>query len=353
MDSNSPKYRKILVIQTAFLGDAILTTSLIRAMKKTFPHAEIDMMTILQTSEIFKYNPNINKIIIFNKRKATAKLFSFIKLVLIIRKQHYDLAFSVQGSFTSSLLMYLGNIRRRIGFNRQKLLTDKVILDQRIHASQRHLNLLKIFSNSNYSYQTEIFWSEDDEKYAKKIIAEVKQNHQYIVAIAPGSTWKTKRWPKEYYIALIDRLTKYRFKIFLIGGKEDQRLCQKIMEKTNADVTNLAGLLSILQSCSLIEKIDLLISNDSAPLHVANAVKTDVFAIFGPTVKEFGFFPFRKNDKTFEVDLPCRPCSKHGGRTCPEKHFQCMRRILPSTIAREIIDYFNKKYEEHSKQFLL
>jgi len=347
MNANSNEYKKILVIQTAFLGDVILTTALIRTMKKTFPNSEIDIITIPPTAEIFKYNPYINNIIIFNKRKATAKLYSSIKLILKLRKKHYDLAFSVQGSFTSSLLMYLGNIHRRVGFVRQKLLTDKVPLDQRIHASKRHLNLLKIFTNSTYDYQTEIFWSENEERHAKKIIDEARLKHQYIIGIAPGSIWNTKRWPEEYFIALLNRLTKYRFKIFLLGGKEDYQLCQRIIEKSNSNATNLAGQLTILESCSLIDKVDLMISNDSAPLHIANAVKTDVFAIFGPTVKEFGFFPFREKDKIFEVDLPCRPCSKHGGRRCPEKHFQCMRRILPSTIVHEVIDYFNKKYEEH------
>lgn len=340
-------YKKILINQTAFLGDVILTTALIREMKKLFLDAEIDILVIPQTSGIFKYNPNINDIIIFNKRKVMSKLFSIIKLIFKIRKNCYQLAFSVQSSFTSSLLLFLGKVPRRVGFERQKLLTDKVPLDGEIHASIRHLNLLNIFSNSTFDFQTEVFWSEAEEDLALDIINKSREQYQYLIGIAPGSIWNTKRWPEENFTMLSAILAQHNFGIFLLGGKDDFNLCQRIAENSKSSAVNLAGQLSIPESCSLIEKLDLMISNDSAPLHIANAVQTDVFVIFGPTVKKFGFYPFRKNDKIFEVDLYCRPCSKHGGRTCPERHFNCMKRILPSDLAGEVIDYFNKKYKKH------
>jgi len=103
---------------------------------------------------------------------------------------------------------------------------------------------------------------------------------------------------------------------------------------------NLAGDLTLLESAALISKVDLVVSNDSAPLHIANAVKTDVFTIFGPTVKEFGFYPYRKNDKIFEVDLECRPCGKHGGKECPLGHFKCMLEVKPEIIWKEIKNKF-------------
>jgi heptosyltransferase-2 len=243
--------------------------------------------------------------------------------------------------------MGLGRIPNRIGFDRQKLLTDKVPLDCKIHASKRHLNLLQIFTDASFDMQTEIFWSEKEEHNAQTIIDEAKKTHNYVIGLAPGAIWDTKRWPEEHFITLISIFAKYNFKVFLFGGKEDRQLCKKIIEKSHSDATNLAGQLSILESCSLINKIDLMISNDSAPLHIANAVKTDVFSIFGPTIKEFGFYPFRENDKIFEVDLYCRPCTKHGGKRCPEKHFHCMKEVLPSVVAKEIKNYFNKKYEEN------
>ncbi|MBC8182526.1 lipopolysaccharide heptosyltransferase II [candidate division KSB1 bacterium] len=341
MTKYSQKITRILVIQTAFLGDVILTTALIRAIKKVFADSEMDIITIPQTSEIFKYNPHINKIFHFNKRKTLLKIFSFLNLIFCIRKNHYDLAFSVQGSLTSSLLTYLGGIPQRIGFSRQRLLTDKVFLDRKIHASKRHLNLLKIFTNRVFDYQTEIFWSEKEELTVQKIIDKNRKEGKFFIGIAPGSIWNTKRWPEEHFVSLLNILAKHEFRIFLFGGKEDFKLCQRIMEKSNSGARNFAGKLSLLESCSLIDKMDLMISNDSAPLHIANAVKTDVFALFGPTVRDFGFYPFRENDKIFDVDLYCRPCSKHGGEKCPEKHFQCMKKISPSVLADAVINYFN------------
>jgi len=99
----------------------------------------------------------------------------------------------------------------------------------------------------------------------------------------------------------------------------------------------------VLESAALIATVDLMLTNDSAPLHIANAVQTDVFAIFGPTVRRFGCYPFREHDKMLEVDLYCRPCSKHGGRRCPEKHFRCMRDIQPAFVFEEIMAYFRGK----------
>ena len=340
MRKNPQTRTRILVIQTAFLGDVVLTTALIRSLKRIFADSEMDIITIPQAADIFKHNPHINNILHFNKRKTITKIFSFFKLVMFIRKGHYDLAFSVQGSLTSSLLMYLGKIHQRVGFSRQKLLTDKVLLDRNIHASKRHLDLLKIFSDKTFDHQTELFWSKTEDLTIQKILEQNRKDNKFFIGIAPGSIWKTKRWTEEHFVNLLNILAEYKLLIFLIGGKEDSELCQRIMENSNSNTINFAGKLSLLESCSLIEKMDLMISNDSAPLHIANAVKTDVFALFGPTVRDFGFYPFREKDKIFEVDLYCRPCSKHGGKKCPEKHFKCMNMISPTVLGDAVIDYF-------------
>jgi heptosyltransferase-2 len=339
--------RPILIIQTAFLGDAVLTTGLVREIKRSFPSSKVDILLIPQTVDLFKYNPYIDRILTLDKRNPIVKVQSFLRLIVAIGKNRYGSAFSVQGSTTSSLLMVMARIPKRIGFDNQILLTDVVPLDRKIHAGKRHLKLLEHLTGETRDSQTEIFWSEKERMSSQGIIAEARKKYPVVLGIAPGSIWNTKRWPEDYFAALMELISGEERMIFLFGGREDRALCDRLIEKSRSNALNMAGKLSILESCALIHELDLMISNDSAPLHIANAVRTDVFALFGPTVREFGFFPFRENDKIFEVDLPCRPCSKHGGKSCPEKHFRCMKNIHPSAVAEAVLSYLRIKKLTH------
>ena len=160
--------------------------------------------------------------------------------------------------------------------------------------------------------------------------------------MAPGSVWETKKWPERYFKELLQKSSDYS--IYLIGGADDFNLCQRLINESNhPNMINCAGKISILESCALIKEMNLVLCNDSAPLHMANAVKTDVFAFFGPTVKKFGCYPYRKNDKILEIDLDCRPCAKHGGNKCPLNHHNCMQEMKPDYVINEIENYFKTK----------
>ncbi|HEX9974914.1 MAG TPA: glycosyltransferase family 9 protein, partial [bacterium] len=198
-------------------------------------------------------------------------------------------------------------------------------------------------TDQKFEMQTEIFWTQKEEEKRKQILEKFQTKNRNIIGIAPGSIWNTKRWIKEYYLELVKLLEKNDFQIVLIGGKEDFELCNFI--KNSSGASNVAGALSILESAALIEKLDLLITNDSAPLHIANAVKTDVIAIFGPTVQELGFYPFRENDKVIEVDLDCRPCGSHGGNKCPLGHHNCMKFITAEMVFNEVNDHLQNRSE--------
>ncbi len=346
MNGNGLNYQKILVIQTAFLGDVIMSTPLIRALREIFASAEIDVVTIPATSIVFRECPHVNNVLHFDKRKLLRKIGSFIQLVFKLRKRKYDLAVSIQGSLTSSFLMLLGGISTRVGFARQKWVTISVTHEKGLHIRERYISLVKPFSDKNFDLQTEIFWSNNEENKSQQFIQDFRENGRFLVGIAPGSVWNTKRWLKEYFAILLNLLEQENIKVILIGGEDDRLLCEEIVGKSKANAMNLAGKLSILESAAVIQQLDLMISNDSAPLHIANAVKTDVIAFFGPTVQRFGCYPYRANDRMLEVDLYCRPCSKHGSRTCPEKHFRCMRDIKPKMAFEAIISYLKGRKNE-------
>lgn len=339
INRNNPE--KILVVQTAFLGDVILSTSFFSALGKVYPNAKVDVVTIPSTRFLLLHHPGIRRIWTFNKRNFFRKWIEFFHLVHAFRKEKYDLAFSLQLHFTSSLLLLASKIPIRVGFARQKLLTMPIQLPKGLPVRERYLYLLSPWQDSGLDSRTRLFWSSAEEKKANAIVQQFHHSGKSLVGIAPGSIWPTKRWPEEYYRTLVEKLSSHGITVFLLGGPEDGSLCERVIGRSQA--LNLAGKLSILESAAVIQKCDLFISNDSAPMHLANAVGTPVIAIFGPTVKRFGCYPFGPHDEVLEMDLDCRPCSKHGTKRCPQGHFRCMREILPEKVFERVLFHLKRK----------
>ncbi len=333
------KIKKILIIQTAYLGDVILITPLIRAVRELYPNAQIDAMVIPQTANVLKNNPHLNNVVEFDKRKN--KFISFAKTLRKLRKEKYDIAITPHSSMTTALLIYYAGIPVRIGFDRwsaAKYLTHKVPHPEGVHKSLKNLSLLSVLTNKKFSGQTELFPSGEDFRKAEEALAEIKPRAKKMIAVAPGSVWFTKRWPAEYYKELSQKLTELEYGVALIGGENERELCEEVMPKKLA--VNLAGKLSVLQSAAAISQCDLTICNDSGVLHISNAMQTDVFAFFGPTVQSIGYFPFRKNDFVFEREMDCRPCGSHGGKACPLGHHDCMRKITPDEVLQKVTEKF-------------
>lgn len=323
-----------------------MSTPIFKGLHQIWPNAVIDVLVIPETAVALENNPHINKVYQFNKRKKSRKYFSLISQILKFRRNNYDIAFSIQSSYSSSLIMILAGIKNRVGYRVQKNLTHKITSNRSLHIRDRVLLFLKDFTDKKLDNETEVFYSTSDINKARSLL--FKNNNLKKIAIAPGSVWATKKWPEKHFVELISKCSSYE--IYLIGGSGDFELCESIIQQSeHANILNFAGKLSIPESCALIKEMDLVLSNDSAPLHMANAVKTNVFAIFGPTVKKFGCYPYRNGDKILEVDLACRPCAKHGGNKCPLNHHNCMNALSAKYVFKEIEIYFeliNKRISE-------
>jgi len=332
---------KILIVQTAFIGDVIIITPLIRAIKELYPGALVDVMVIPQTGSILENNPYINNVLLFDKRKN--KITAFIKTLLRLRKEKYQIIFTPHSSMTTALLIYSAGIPTRVGFDRwssRKYLTHKVPHIEGIHKTRKILELLKPFSEKTFSNQTELFPSAIAQQKAHKSIAELKTKTNKLIALAPGSVWFTKKWPTEHYKILAEELVQNNFGIILIGSKEEMAICNEVLPNKNG--INLAGKFSLLESAALVKECDLMICNDSGGLHIANAMETDLFAFFGPTVQSSGYFPFRENDFVFDREMECRPCGSHGGKSCHLKHHECMKKIYPEEVLKKVLEKFGK-----------
>ncbi len=330
---------RILIVQTAFIGDVIIITPLIKATKILYPNALLDVMVIPQTAGVLENNPNINRIILFDKRKN--KIVSFLKTLLLLKKNRYDIAITPHSSVTTALLLKYAKIKVRIGYNRwnaAKYLTHKVPHPDGIHKTIKNLSLLSVLTEKIFSNQTELFPTNVMQKKADDLLLELKTNRQNIIAIAPGSVWFTKKWPTEYYKKLADQLVENNFGIVLIGSKDEKEICDEVLPSKNG--INLSGRLSLIESAAVVKGCDLMICNDSGALHIANAMETDVFTFFGPTIQSIGYFPFRKNDFVFEREMECRPCGSHGGKSCHLKHHECMKLITPEEVLKKTLNKF-------------
>jgi len=332
---------KILIIQTAFPGDVILTLPLLQVLKRELPDSNIDFICIPKTAEILEGNPLINELIVYDKKKSGIKGFS--KLIRKLRKAKYDILISPHRSFRSSLISYFSDARKKISFDKSALsflYNERVKYEQGMHEIQRNLSLLKPVGISEKNIlPPELFISNAIKtKISEYLKAKNIHPENKFICIAPGSVWYTKRYPKEKFTELCDLLLEKDFKIFLTGGIADKSISEFILKNTiNKNVIDTTGEFSFKESAELISRAELLITNDSAPLHLANAVGTKVFAIFGATIPAFGFYPYGKDDKIFETDgLKCRPCSIHGGNECPVRTFECMERIHPVSLINSI-----------------
>ena len=164
-------------------------------------------------------------------------------------------------------------------------------------------------------------------------LAERGTGSNHSILFAPGSVWATKRWPVSYWVDLSNFFIDREMTIILIGGAEDRQLADEIISKSgNTNMLNAAGEFSILESSELIRSAAMLVSGDTAPVHLAVATGTRVLSIFGPTVPEFGFAPTGKHDRIIGLDIDCRPCAIHGGEKCLLRHHDCMVKLTADEI---------------------
>jgi len=336
-------FNKILVIQTAFIGDAILTLPLLQSLKLYYPESFIDVIVIPRTAEIFAHHPAITKIIQYDKRGNDKGLIGLWRLRNKLIEQKYDLVIVPHRSLRSAFLTWLLKPTLSIGFDTSAghwLFKKTVRYNSSAHEIERNLSLLGPLKLPDVGTGLpRLYPSKQDVQIIDSIFAENGLNrYKNILAVAPGTIWNTKRWPSDRFASVCRHIASENIALVLIGGREDSALCAEVREASQAkNVFSVAGTLSLLQSAELIRRCTVLISNDSAPMHIAVAVGTPVIAIFGATIPEYGFAPRGPHDIVLEMKgLPCRPCSIHGGTTCPIKTFYCMLSITPEIVVNTV-----------------
>ncbi|KPL00125.1 MAG: hypothetical protein AMJ91_05325 [candidate division Zixibacteria bacterium SM23_73_3] len=337
------KPKRILIIQTAFLGDVILCTPLIKALRELSLDSFISFLLIPETKKVLKNNPRLNEILVYDKRIKKG-VGSFQRVITNIRKRKFDLAVIPHRSLRSALLAYLSGIPQRIGFDKSAgsfLFTRKIVYSTDTHEVDRNLSLLSGFNSHLTDTSPELFPSSEDFSYARKLLVDSGiRGEDKIVGIAPGSVWATKRWLPQGFAEVSQRLiSEAGAKVIFLGSEDDRKLCEKIAILMKDKPAILAGRTDILQSAAMISFCKVVLSNDSASVHVASAIKRPVVAIFGSTIPEFGFAPYGVDHLVIEKKMDCRPCGIHGRRKCPQKHFQCMKDITTEEVFQAVLSH--------------
>jgi ADP-heptose:LPS heptosyltransferase len=318
---NKP-FKKILIIQTAFLGDVILATPIIEKLHQYFPECQLDFLLRKGNESLMKEHPFLKNIFVLDKNK---KFRSMLETTRCIRKEKYELVINVQRFASSGLITALSGAKQTVGFSKNPF---SIFFSRRIpheigeqntqHEVDRNIDLIEKFTDDK-RVRPKLYASRQDEEKVKPY-----KSKDYL-CIAPASVWFTKQFPFEKWIEFINQLPEDLL-VYFLGSPVDRDLCQRIIdESTNKLAVNLAGKLSLLESAELMKDAVLNYVNDSAPLHLASQANAPVCAIYCSTIPAFGFGPLSDFSRIVEIreSLYCRPCNLHGYKQCPEGHFKC------------------------------
>ncbi len=317
---------RCLVIQTAFLGDVVLTTPLLSSLAER--HGPVDVVTTPAAASLLETHPAVRSVIRYDKHAADKGWRGIRMLASELRARRYTTIYLPHRSVRSAALALLSRAQERVGFADSAAAITYTTRVPRPRTGHEVERLLALAGPRGESPPVSLGLTGADYAAADSWLAAHGVSPRF-VALAPGSIWGTKRWP--YFTELAAVLDR---PCVVVGGSEDASLADSIVAAAQRRAVSAAGALTLRASAALIQRAAVLVTNDSAPLHLATAVGTPVVALFGPTVPEFGFGPRREGDAALgHAGLSCRPCSRHGPERCPLGHHRCMRELSVETVA--------------------
>ena len=326
---------KILIAQTSFLGDVILTTPLVTALHDKYPEAELWMMTTPLAADLVIRDPLLKGVIKFDKRKNDSGLAGFFRMVKIIRGYHFDRVYAVQRSFRTAMLLRMARIPEIIGF-KKKGIVPFFYSEARVRPLEKHdvLRNLALVEDEPTSGEMRLFPPKNEEicDELKNVIADSRPK----IVIAPGSSWETKRWSSEGFREVALECVKRGVIPVIIGSPAEAEVASKVACQ---GAINFSGKISLGETIALVAASKALVTNDSMSLHMGSALKVPTVAIFCATSPSFGFGPWHNKAEVVEAQgLSCKPCARHGSRVCPNGTLACIKQVT----AQEVIEALDR-----------
>jgi len=350
-EGRSEVIKSILLIRLDHLGDVLLTTPAVRSIRQRFPHARVTMVVKGWSVEAIKNNPHIDKIIIFNpfwtvsnqEGMKTEGVAGIYQLIRQLQRERFDLAIDFKGDFRNILIAYLSGAKRRISYAIRGggfLLTDSVPYEQEIHQIDINLNLLAPLGNYSEDIHMELYFADEDMARAEQIFEQERIDlKRRTIALHHGGASPYKRWDMEKFIALAQRLTENDSTNVLMFGGPYERKALQLRRKPDKGIFAMPDM-TICQMAAAFKRCDLLVCNDSGPMHIGLAVGTPTVAIFGPTFADrFGPKDLNGN-RIIRSHLPCNPCWH------PDKPIGCgERECLRSIEVDEVLVAIDELYQ--------
>lgn len=300
---------RILLIRLSSLGDIVLTTPAIRAVRAHFPDAYIAMLVAKQSAEILRENPHLDEIIAFDRLAKNKDTGEMLRIIRHLREQKFTMAIDFQRKVRTGMLMYFSGAAERIGKGR--FCTVRVHEQNNKHATAHYFDILHAAGIPAEDQRLEIFLSESERLGAAQRFDTAGVNDEQLkVGFFPGAGWKLREWMPERFAAIGDKLVQhFNANVLIFGGQSEAELVQTVANLMNVPAILFAGNLQIRQLAACLEKCDLFLTNDTGPMHIAAAVGTSTVSLFGPG-NHIRFQPLGTLHQTIRHAVPCSPCKQ-------------------------------------------
>ncbi len=336
--------KRILIFNVNWLGDVLFSSAAIRNIRRNYPDSYIACIIPSRCYSILKGNPYLDEVIIFDEKDRHKGMLAKLNFVSLLREKKFDLAFLLHRSFSRALICRLAGIPQRIGHNTKKrafLLTKRITPPKKdsLHRIDYYLDIIEKAGLRIEDRYLDFFFTPEDEKHVEDFLKKNSfDKNDFIVALNPGGNWLLKRWPKNYWALLADRLiSQDKAKVIFTGSVSDLPLINQIKGQMEEKPLIVCGVFNIKQLAALAARVNLFITADTGPLHIANAVGAKkIIAIFGPTAKEItGPYP-SNNVIILQKKVDCLiPCYKVNCR-----NNLCMQAVTPDDVLVEVRKIF-------------
>ena len=338
-DAGAPR---ILIAQTGFLGDVVLTTPLVAALRRWAPHAALTMLVTPAAAPLVAAHPGLDHVLVDDKRGGARGPAGLARLARRLRAGRFTLALAAHKSLRTALALVAAGVPRRIGFvgaPGAPLYSERVVRPAALHDRDRLLELLRPLGALAEAEAARRPWVALDaatRARADALLAPVRVGGAPLAGLCPGSTWPTKRWPVHAYGALVRRLEAQGWRCVLLGAPDERAITAAVRGAAGDRGLDLAGATDVAGLAAILARMDVVVTNDSAPMHLAGALDVPQVAVFCATVPAQGYGPLGRRAVVVEKDLACRPCGRHGGRRCPRGTDDCRELVEVGAVAAAI-----------------
>jgi heptosyltransferase-2 len=322
----------LLVVQTSFLGDVVLTTPLLHTLRERARPRRLAVLVRPEAAPLLAGHPDVDDVLLDGKRGGDGGPIGLLRTARRLRRERFDVAVSPHRSLRTALVLAAARIPRRIGFRDAPgapLYHERVARDPRRHAVERILGLAGPFGGATDTPQLSIPVSAEARANAAALLSD---GPEPLVGLAPGSVWPTKRWSVDGFAAVATALADDGARCVVLGGPDERAIGDEVHRRSGGRAVTLCGRTDLATLVAVVDRLGVLIANDSAPMHIACARSVPVVAVFCATTPAQGFGPWGPHATIVDVDLGCRPCGRHGGPRCPRGTDDCIRLVEPAAV---------------------